>query len=214
MIREGVNYLNNEELLAILLRTGTRKYPVKQLAQLVLKEVGSTEHWKDIPYEQLRKIEGIGPAHACSILAAIEFGRRIYAPVSTLQQLKITGTQTVYEYYKYRLGDVKQEYFYCVYLDQQKKVIRDKQLFVGTVNRSLVHPREIFKEAYLLSASFLICIHNHPSGNVEPSEEDIRMTEQLFEIGMILGIMVLDHMIIGKYGYYSFYENGRISLSK
>ena len=72
LIREGVNYLNNEELLAILLRTGTRKYPVKQLAQLVLKEVGSTEHWKNIPYEQLRKIEGIGPAHACSILAAIE----------------------------------------------------------------------------------------------------------------------------------------------
>ena len=93
-------------------------------------------------------------------------------------------------------------------------MIRDKQLFVGTVNRSLVHPREIFKEAYLLSASFLICIHNHPSGSVEPSEEDIRLTEQLFEIGMILGIVVLDHMIIGKYGYYSFYENGRISLSK
>ena len=214
MIRNGVSYLSNEELLAILLRSGTKRYPVKQLAQLLLEEVGDIDHWKRIPYEQLKAIEGVGQAHACSILAAIEFGRRIYAPVSTLQQIKITGTKTVYEYYKYRLEDAKQECFYCVYLDQQKKVIRDKRLFIGTVNRSLVHPREIFKEAYLLSASFLICIHNHPSGNVDPSMEDIRLTERLSEIGFILGIVVLDHMIIGKYGYYSFYENGRISLSK
>ncbi len=214
MIRDGVTHLSNEELLAILLRSGTKRHPVKQLAQLLLEEVGDIDHWKRIPYEQLKAIEGVGPAHACSILAAIEFGRRIYAPVSTLQQIKITGTKTVYEYYKYRLEDAKQECFYCVYLDQQKKVIRDKRLFIGTVNRSLVHPREIFKEAYLLSASFLICIHNHPSGNVDPSMEDIRLTERLSEIGFILGIVVLDHMIIGKYGYYSFYENGKISLSK
>ena len=214
MIRDGVTHLSNEELLAILLRSGTKRHPVKQLAQLLLEEVGDIDHWKRIPYEQLKAIEGVGPAHACSILAAIEFGRRIYAPVSTLQQIKITGTKTVYEYYKYRLEDAKQECFYCVYLDQQKKVIRDKRLFIGTVNRSLVHPREIFKEAYLLSASFLICIHNHPSGNVDPSMEDIRLTKRLSEIGFILGIVVLDHMIIGKYGYYSFYENGKISLSK
>lgn len=165
-------------------------------------------------YEQFLKLPGVGPAQACNLLATVELGKRIEQKVPTLQQIKLNGTQIVYEYYKDKIGDTKQEKFYCVYLDQQKKVIRDKRLFIGTVNRSIIHPREIFKEAYLLSASFILCVHNHPSGNVEPSREDIQMTNNLIEIGQILGIGVLDHVIIGQNNYYSFYENGKISLLK
>ena len=103
-----------------------------------------------------------------------------------------------------------QENFYCVYLDKKKRIIESKLLFKGTLDRSVVHPREIFKEAYLLSASSLICIHNHPSGSIEPSSEDLFLTKMLKEIGEIMGIKVEDHIIIGKEKYYSFFENGDI----
>lgn len=201
-------------MLAIILRCGTKKYSVKDLARELLKMVSTIEELKQIPYEQLVQMPGIGPAQACNLLATIELGKRIHRPVATLQQVKLNGTKTVYEYYRYQLGEKKQEHFYCIYLDQQKKVIRDKCLFIGTVNRSLIHPREIFKEAYLLSASYLLCIHNHPSGNVIPSKEDIEMTQYLVQIGTVLGILIIDHVIIGRDAYYSFYENGMISLSK
>ena len=103
-----------------------------------------------------------------------------------------------------------QECFYAVYLDASKKIISIKLLFKGTLDRSLVHPREIFKEAYLLCSSSIICIHNHPSGNVEPSKADKILTSQLLEIGNLHGIPIIDHLIIGKDEYYSFFENGDI----
>ena len=101
-----------------------------------------------------------------------------------------------------------QEHFYCVYLDTKNHIIKDKLLLIGTINQSLVHPREVFKEAYLLSATSIICIHNHPSGNVNPSNNDIIITKQLKEVGKLLGINVIDHIIIGKDSYYSFNDNG------
>ena len=165
-------------------------------------------------YEQLIHIPGIGSVQACNILAMIELGKRIDHEVMNLQSMKLDHTHIVYEYYKDQIGDKKQECFYCIYLDQQKKVIRDKLLFIGTVNRSLIHPREIFKEAYLLSATSILCIHNHPSGNVAPSKEDELVTRQLLQIGRVFGIEVVDHVIIGPNSYYSFYENGNIFLSK
>ena len=119
----------------------------------------------------------------------------------------------VYEYYKLKIGDKKQEYFYVVYLDNAKNIIRDKLLFIGTINYSVVHPREVFKEAYMLSASAIICVHNHPSGNIFPSKEDIEITQKLEEVGILLGIKVLDHLIIGSQNYYSFLENRDIERS-
>ena len=103
-----------------------------------------------------------------------------------------------------------QECFYAVYLDASKKVIKVKLLFKGTLDHSLVHPRELFKEAYLLSASSIICVHNHPSGNITPSKEDKMLTSNLVRIGLIHGIPIIDHLIIGKNNYYSFFENGDI----
>ena len=118
----------------------------------------------------------------------------------------------MYKYYKEKLCDKKQEYFYCVYLDNSKRIIQDKLLFIGTINYSLVHPREVFKEAYLLGASAIICVHNHPSGNPLPSKQDYDVTTNLVKVGDLLGIKILDHIIICKNNYYSFLENNDISF--
>lgn len=202
----GVEKLSNEELLSILLKVGTRNLSVKQLSEKILKEAGGMEHIRELTYEKLSKIKGIGHAKACVLLAAFEFSKRIEQPV--LQ--KIDGTEELYRYFKQECIGQKQEHFYCVYLDNNNQIINKKLLFIGTLNQSLVHPREVFKEAYSLSASSIICVHNHPSGNIVPSENDLHLTQKLVEIGQFLGIRILDHMIIGGNSYYSFLENGKI----
>lgn len=210
LINKGVEYLSNEDLLAILLKTGTKENSVKVLANNILKQLDDINNLKEINLERLVKIKGIGKAKACELLAAIELGKRLNKKIDNLNQIKIYSSNSIYEYYQDKLKDKLQEYFYCVYLDTKNHIIKDKLLFIGTINESLIHPREIFKEAYLLSASSIICIHNHPSGNVNPSNNDIIMTKQLVEVGKILGIKVLDHIIIGKDNYYSFNDNNLI----
>ena len=210
LINKGVEYLSNEDLLAILLKTGTKENSVKVLANNILKQLDDINNLKEINLENLIKIKGIGKAKACELLAAIELGKRLNKKIDNLNQIKIYSSNSIYEYYQDKLKDKLQEYFYCVYLDTKNHIIKDKLLFIGTINESLIHPREIFKEAYLLSASGIICIHNHPSGNVNPSNNDIIMTKQLVEVGKILGIKVLDHIIIGKNNYYSFNDNNLV----
>ena len=212
LINKGVEYLSNEDLLAILLKTGTKENSVKVLASNILKQLDDINNLKEINLERLVKIKGIGKAKACEILAAIELGKRLNQKIDNLNQIKIYSSNSIYEYYQDKLKDKLQEYFYCVYLDTKNHIIKDKLLFIGTINESLIHPREIFKEAYLLSASSIICIHNHPSGNVTPSNNDIVMTKQLIEVGKILGIKVLDHIIIGKNNYYSFNDNSLVNF--
>lgn len=210
LINNGVENLSNEELLSILLKTGTKNTSVKVLANNILKEIESINNLKDITFEKLISIKGIKQAKACELLACIELGNRINKKISNINKIKIIDSNSIFEYYKIILQDKKQEYFYCVYLDTKNQIIKDKLLFVGTINESLVHPREIFKEAYILSASSIICIHNHPTGNVTPSKNDILITKQLKEVGITLGINVIDHIIIGKDEYYSFMDNGNI----
>ena len=212
LINKGVEYLSNEDLLAILLKTGTKENSVKVLASNILKQLDNISNLKDINLERLIKIKGIGKAKACEILAAIELGKRLNQKIDNLNQIKIYSSNSIYEYYQDKLKDKLQEFFYCVYLDTKNHIIKDKLLFIGTINESLIHPREIFKEAYLLSASSIICVHNHPSGNVTPSNNDIIMTKQLIEVGKILGIKVLDHIIIGKNNYYSFNDNSLVNF--
>ncbi len=207
LINFGVEYLSNEELLAIILKTGTKNFSVKILANNILKQIDNINDLKNINLEKLTKIKGIGKAKACEILASIELGKRINNKIGNINQIKVLSSSSIYDYYKEKLIDKKQEYFYCVYLDTKNHIIKDKLLFIGTINESLVHPREIFKEAYLLSASSIICVHNHPSGNIEPSQNDIIMTKQLKDIGLLLGVKVLDHIIIGNNNYYSFNDN-------
>ena len=210
LINSGSNTLSNEELLAIILDTGTKDKSAKDLAISVLSKINHISELKDINYQNLISIKGIEISKATKILSLIELSKRINVKLETLNNIKANNSKVIYEYFKDKLMDEKQEYFYCLYLNNKKRIIKNKLLYIGTINQTLIHPRDIFKEAYLLSASAIICIHNHPSGNTAPSKEDIMMTKNLKEVGLIMGINVVDHIIIGKNSYYSFFENGDI----
>ena len=210
LIEYGVENLSNEELLAIIFKTGTKGRSAKDLGSELLSKIENLKKLNDINLEYLKDFKGIGISKACNLLASIELGKRINREVDSLKNVKLNSAELVYKYYKEKIGDKKQEYFYAVYLDNGKKIIGDKLLFIGTVNYSLVHPREIFKEAYLLGASAIICVHNHPGGSVFPSKQDFDITNNLIEASKILGVKFLDHMIITKNNYYSFVENNDI----
>lgn len=210
LINQGSEYLSNEDLLAIILDTGTKDKSAKDLANMILSKINNITELKDMNYYMLSNIKGIGPSKACKILSLIELSKRMNKKIDTLINVKATNSKVIFEYFKDKLSLEKQEYFYCLYLDNQKKIIKNKLLYIGTINQTLIHPRDIFKEAYLSSASAIICVHNHPSGNIFPSKEDIMMTTGLKEVGQIMGINVVDHLIIGNNNYYSFLENGDI----
>lgn len=210
LILYGTETLSNEELLTIIIKSGTKKMSAKMLANKLLIDIGGIEKLKEINFEYLKNFIGIGPAKACEILATIELGKRMNNQINTLKNIKFNNSEIVYNYYSKKLENIKQEHFYTIYLDNNKKIIKDKLLFIGTLNKSLVHPREIFKEACLISASSIICVHNHPSGNILPSKEDLNLTNNLKSIGNLMGIPIIDHIIIGKNNYYSFFENGDI----
>ena len=203
----GSQALSNEELLAILLKTGTKDISSKELASNILKD---TKDLKDIKLENLIRIKGIGLNKAATVIAALELSKRINKEIYTLKKQKGNNPELIFEYYKELLAHKTQEYFYAIYLDTNKEIITDKLLFIGTINYSMVHPRDIFKEAYNYNASAIILVHNHPTGNVIPSKNDIITTNNLIEVGKILGIKIVDHIIIGKKTYYSFFENGDI----
>lgn len=207
LINNGVENLSNEELLAIILKSGLKGISVKKLSEYLLSSVGDIKLFSNITYESLKNIKGIGPMKACNILASIEFGRRVNKELDNIRNIKLNTPELIYKYYKNKLNDKYQEYFYAVYLDNNKNIICDKLLFIGTINSTVVHPREIFKEAYMRSASSIVVLHNHPSGNVLPSKEDIDLTINLKEIGSLLGIKLIDHIIVGKDKYYSMREN-------
>ena len=143
------------------------------------------------------------------LLVLSELSKRINKKVIT-EKIKYNNPKTIYEYNKDLFYNLKQEYFYCLYLNSKKELIERKLLFMGTLNKSVVHPREVFKEAYRLSASSIVCLHNHPSGDYTPSMEDCILTDSLERIGKINGIPLVDHLIITDDGYYSFYENNRM----
>lgn len=205
------NNISNEELLAILLKTGTKNKSSKEIATLILSSLKNIQDLKNINIETLTKYPGIGKIKASSIMAAIELGKRINIEIDDIINKKFNSPKLIYNYYKDILADKNQEHVYCIYLDNKKRIINDKLLFIGTINYSVIHPREIFKEAYLLGSSAIICVHNHPSGDILPSKEDYDMTNNLKKASDILGIPLLDHIIITKKNYYSFFENGDIN---
>ncbi len=205
-IHNGIEKLSNSELLSIILRTGTKEKSVKDLSIEIIDLIGDITNFRDLTMNKLLTVKGIGQVKAIELISVIEFSKRIYHDTNK-NYIKIISAQDVFENYKNLFFDVKQELFYCLYLDNKNVVIERKLLFMGTINRSVVHPREIFKNAYLTSASGIICLHNHPSGDITPSLEDKRLTKALVEIGQIQNIPVLDHVIIGEDNYFSFVEN-------
>ena len=209
LYNNGSEVLSNEELIAIILKTGTKEYRVKEVALRLLETIDDITQLRDIGIHTLMNIPGIGKVKAIELKAALELGRRVYKSYDT-DKIKLNDAYSIYRYFKDILGNKKQEYFYTVYLDTKGNYIGKKCLFMGTINNSVVHPREIFKEAYLLSSNGIICVHNHPSGDVSPSKEDINITKRIEEIGIIHGINLIDHVIIGNNSYYSFYENKKL----
>ncbi len=210
LIKYGANILSNEELLSILIKSGAKNKSAKEIAQTLLSKFDNVQDFSQITYEELLKVKGMGESKACTIMAAIELGNRFHKTIPSLEKKKLNNSDLVFDYYKDTLSMKKQEHFYCIYVDSQKCFLKEALLFVGTLNYSLVHPREVFKEAYVVGAAGIICIHNHPSGNVTPSKEDIILTDRLKEIGMLQGVPILDHIIIGKDSYYSFFESGKL----
>ena len=153
LVLYGASKLSNEELLMILLKSGTRKYSVKELAFQILKSSGGIRNLKNVTYQKLRRIEGIGQVKAIEIEAVVELAKRIYMDVNDKDIITCTNPETIIYYFNYLFRDKLQEEFYVIYLDNKKKYLDKKKLFVGSINSSIVHPREIFKQAYLLSAS-------------------------------------------------------------
>ena len=206
----GASNLSDKELLAIILKTGTKDKSVNNLSLDILKEY-NLEDLKDININMLTNIKGIGEVKAIELIASIELGRRIFLKRKKKKK-RLVNAKEIFEDSKYLFNGLKQEKFYCLYFNNKQELIERKLLFMGTINGSITHPREVFKEAYKLSASSIVCMHNHPSNDIRPSREDIRFTDNLVEIGKIQGIPVIDHIIVGDDFYYSFYDNNILNL--
>lgn len=206
--RYGASSLSDSQLLAVILRNGCHDKNVYDLALEILKHFPLSEIQNSSFYDFI-SIKGIGEVKALEILATIELGRRIFLRKDhSLVSLK--SPKDIWLDVRYLINNAKQEYFYCYYFNQKQELLERKLLFMGTVNRSIVHPREIFKEAYRLSASSIVCIHNHPSNCVNPSKEDVLLTDHLVRTGYIQGIPIRDHIIVGEDSYYSFFEHHNI----
>ena len=211
-LKYGVEALSNRELLAIIIKSGTRDYSAIDIATNILNSISDIGDLRDFSFNNLSKYKGIGVAKAIEIISSIELGRRIFLKEEFKKQELFNHPRKIYENSKHLFFGKKQEYFYCLYFNSKQELIERKLLFMGTINKSIVHPREVFKEAYLLSASSIVCMHNHPTGDVNPSVNDINITKTLCKIGKIQNIPVVDHIIIGDNGYYSFYEHNILDL--
>ncbi|WP_274362618.1 RadC family protein [Paenibacillus thermotolerans] len=209
MAAHGAGSVSNSELLAILLRTGTRNEPATALAARVLKECGGLRGLVDMSVDQLRQMRGIGTAKALQIHAALELGRRLARSVQE-ETPAIRSPQDVARLVTEELRYLKQEHFVCLFLNTKNHVIGKETLSVGSLNSAIVHPRELFRAAIKRSAAAVICVHNHPSGDPTPSKEDIELTNRLSEAGSIIGIDVLDHVVIGDNRYVSLKEQGHL----
>ena len=210
LIKYGAGNLSNEDLVSIIIKTGCLGYSVRDIALIVIKRLENIGNLQELNMNYLKGIKGLGDVKIIELLASIELGKRVYLNSHKVNSLKYNNPYLVYQDNLPLFRGKKQEYFYCLYLDNRNRLIERKLLFMGTVNRSIVHPREIFKEAYLLSSSGIICMHNHPSGEILPSNEDIELTKSLVEIGKIQGINVVDHLIISDNASYSVSEEGLI----
>ena len=210
LIKYGKENISTNELIEIILKSGTRNKGIKEISHNILSSVNNINELKTAEISTLEKIEGMSKIKAIELMAAIELGRRVYEDNKYQNLVKLTSPATIIDYFHTEYKDKKQEIFTVLYLDNQKNYLDKKELFKGTVNYSLVHPREIFKEAYLLSASYIVCIHNHPSGDATPSKNDIELTRKIKELGILHGITLMDHIVIGDNNYYSFYEDNNL----
>lgn len=207
MLSQGARYLSHAELLAILINTGRKGSSSLDIANELLKTVDNLKELKALSINDLNKIKGVGLYKALILKAAFELGERIHSG-SVDDKIQITSPKDVADFMMGQMEHLKQEKFIVLFLNSKNIVIKKKTIFIGTLNASIVHPREIFSEAIKCASNAIIVLHNHPSGDTTPSNEDIKTTERLRECGQLLGIDLLDHVIIGDHEYLSMVEEG------
>jgi DNA repair protein RadC len=207
----GAEHLSNAELLAVIIKTGTKEYTAVQLAQLVLKlsQDGRLSSLNNLSIEQLKKIKGIGRVKALQIKAALELSKRIATSDGVMHHV-IKSSSDVNNLMMEEMRYLKKEMFKAILLDTKNQIIKIADISVGSLNSSIVHPREVFSDAIKSGCNSIIFVHNHPSGDPTPSNEDIQTTRRLENAGDILGIKVLDHIVLGDGRYVSFKEKGII----
>ena len=203
-IYNGIETLSNQELIAVILRTGYKEMSVLNLASLLLEEIGGFQALKDVDYYQLTKIKGIKQAKAIELMASIELAKRMQK--ENTKRFVIKEPQDGYEYIKHKLMFEKQEKVILLCLNSRLEIIQEKLLFIGSGDASMLETKEVFQHTLRCGANRIILIHNHPSGICTASSEDDSLTKRLVEAGGLLGIPVVDHVIIGKDSYYSYAE--------
>jgi len=203
-LKHGPEVLSDAELFAILLRTGTRGENVVDMSNRLIAEY-SLDKLFDCSLKELQEIKGIGPSKAMQILAMSEILKRIHLSEHPIK--KISCAEDVFNLMYDKLKDKKEEHFYVLMLNNQNNIITEQEISKGILDASIIHPREVFRPAIKNAASKIILVHNHPSGNPEPSEEDLEITRRLVSSGEELGITILDHVIIGRNSYWNWIEN-------
>ena len=209
LARLGAAALGDNELAAIVLGQGQPRVTALELGNRVLAAAADAAGLARMTHEELTRIAGIGPARAAQLLAAVELGRRSVAHAA-LNRVQLLGPRGVAEYLLAQYGNPRVEQFGVLLLDTRRRVLRGSVISIGTLDASIVHPREIFREAIARGAAALVLFHNHPSGDPEPSREDTRLTERLVAAGLLMGIEVLDHVILGDARYFSYREKGSL----
>lgn len=204
----GVEALSAQEILAIILGRGIAGESVMVTGQRLLSQFGSLKGLAGATIEELSQVKGIGPAKASQIKAAFELANRLEGHSEVGNKPVVKAPDDVASVVRGKLKDKKKEHFLALLLDTRGRLIKTAEISVGSLDSSIVHPREVFKEAISASAASVIFVHNHPSGNPEASEDDIKLTKRLAEAGDIMGIDVLDHIIIGGKNHVSLKRQG------
>ncbi len=210
LMKYGPASLSEAELLAIILRVGTYQENVVELSKRILME-HSLKDLCQLGIGELKRFRGINDAKACQIQACAELASRIYASRAE-PKATIESSKDVHELIYPELRFTKKENFFCLYLDTRNSLIKKELVSVGNLNTSVIHPREIFRSAIRESANSVIMAHNHPSGNPEPSRDDIEITKLMISAGKLMGIHVLDHVVIGEAGYVSMADRNLVKF--
>ncbi len=211
LLQRGVCALSEAELLALILGSGTGGRSALDLGRELLLEFKSLRLLADASCAELQRVKGVGPAKASCLKAALDLVRRVREELRPIESFtRFTCASQVFEHLNYEFRDRRKEYFLALLLDGKNRIISRAQISEGSLNQSIVHPREVFNAAVRASAAAVILLHNHPTGDPTPSPEDLEVTRRLCEAGQLLGIKVLDHIIIGEGAFYSFVEKGQL----
>ena len=209
LINYGTENLTNEELLSIILRTGTKNISVKEVSNNILASINNINDLNNIDLYELSKIKGVGIVKAVTIKASIELGKRV-SNIEINNLMKLNNSDLVHETFKSIFIGLKQEKLLAIYLDNKKRLINYKIITIGTKDQTMFHPRDIIYNAIKCNASGIIIMHNHPSQDITPSNMDIEMTNNLIESCNIVGIPLLDHLITNSKNYYSFFKENNL----